>query len=153
LRTKIRNRTKSVSNTIQSLSAFGRCTMCDISCHFGISQWHVVTAPKVLKFRLVGSAPECRSCRRVHRVSEQKLKRKRCILASMTAIPHAAEALTSALDRFEQASTRLLGAVSGVGDGDAGEQLVEITAAKMQFSAGVALIRFSDEMWSALMDI
>ena len=71
----------------------------------------------------------------------------------MTAIPHAAEALTSALDRFEQASTRLLGAVSGVTDDDVGEQLVEITAAKMQFSAGVALIHFSDEMWSALIDI
>lgn len=71
----------------------------------------------------------------------------------MTAIPHAAEALTSALDRFEQTSTRLLGAVSGVTDDDVGEQLVEITAAKVQFSAGVALIHFSDEMWSALLDI
>ena len=71
----------------------------------------------------------------------------------MTAIPHAAEALTSALDRFEHASTRLLGAVSGVSNDDVGEQLVQITAAKIQFSAGVALIHFSDEMWSALMDI
>jgi hypothetical protein len=71
----------------------------------------------------------------------------------MTAIPHAAEALTSALDRFEHASTRLLGAVSGVTSDDAGEQLVQISAAKIQFSAGVALIHFSDEMWSALMDI
>jgi hypothetical protein len=71
----------------------------------------------------------------------------------MTAIPHAAEALTSALDRFEQASTRLLGAVSGATSQDAGEQLVEMSAARVQFSAGVAVIHFSDEMWSALMDI
>ena len=71
----------------------------------------------------------------------------------MTAIPHAAEALTSALDRFERASTRLLGAVSGADDDDAGQQLVEMTAAKVQFSAGVALIHFSNEIWSALLDI
>jgi hypothetical protein len=71
----------------------------------------------------------------------------------MTAIPHAAEALTSALDRFVRASTRLLGAVSGAREDDVGQQLVEITAAKVQFSAGVALIHFSDEMWSALLDI
>jgi hypothetical protein len=71
----------------------------------------------------------------------------------MTAIPHAAEALTSALDRFEHASPRLLGAVSGAASGDAGEQLVQISAARIQFSAGVALIHFSDEMWTALMDI
>jgi hypothetical protein len=75
------------------------------------------------------------------------------ILICMTAIPHAAEALTSALDRFEQAGARLLGAVSGARNDDVGQQLVEITAAKVQFSAGVALIHFSDEMWSALLDI
>lgn len=71
----------------------------------------------------------------------------------MTAIPHAAEALTSALDRFERASTRLLGAVSGASSDEASEQLVQVTAAKEQFSAGVALIHFSDEMWSALLEI
>jgi hypothetical protein len=71
----------------------------------------------------------------------------------MTAIPHAAEALTSALDRFDQASARLLGAVSGVDDSDVGEQLVQISAARVQFSAGVALVHFSDEMWAALIDI
>ncbi|MBI3438016.1 MAG: hypothetical protein HY054_05090 [Proteobacteria bacterium] len=71
----------------------------------------------------------------------------------MTAIPHAAEALTSALDRFERASTRLIGAVSGASNDDAGQQLVEVTAAKEQFSAGVALIHFSNEMWTALLDI
>ncbi|MBS0385752.1 MAG: hypothetical protein JSS00_10445 [Proteobacteria bacterium] len=71
----------------------------------------------------------------------------------MTAIPHAAEALTSALDRFERASVRLLGAVSGATSDDVGEQLVQVSAAKVQFSAGVALIHFSDEMWTALLDI
>ena len=71
----------------------------------------------------------------------------------MTAIPHAAEALTSALDRFERAGSRLLGAVSGATSGDPAEQLVEMSAAKIQFSAGVALIHFSDEMWRALIDV
>ena len=71
----------------------------------------------------------------------------------MTAIPHAAEALTSALDRFEQASTRLLGAVSGATSDEVGQQLAEISAARVQFSAGVAVIHFSDEMWSALINI
>lgn len=67
----------------------------------------------------------------------------------MTAIPHAAEALTSALDRFDVASLRLLGAVTGAG----GEALVEMTMAKTQAKASVAVIRFSDEMWSALLAI
>jgi hypothetical protein len=71
----------------------------------------------------------------------------------MTAIPHAAEALTSALDRFEQAGARLLGAVSGATSDDAAEQFVQISAARVQFSAGVALIHFSDELWSALLNI
>lgn len=70
----------------------------------------------------------------------------------MTAIPHAVVALTSALDRFERASSRMLGAVTG-SDGDAGTALVDMTTAKTQAKAGVAVIRFSDEMYKALLDI
>lgn len=70
----------------------------------------------------------------------------------MTAIPHAAEALTSASGRFERSSARLLEAASGVG-GDMAEPLVEMIAAKTQFKAAVATVRFADEMWDALLEI
>lgn len=70
----------------------------------------------------------------------------------MTAIPHAALALTSALDRFGHASSRLLEAVTGA-DADPGAALVEMSAAKTQAKAGVAVIRFADEMWDALIEI
>jgi hypothetical protein len=71
----------------------------------------------------------------------------------MTAIPHAAEALTSALDRFGHASARVLEAVTGADEADLGAALVEMSAAKMQAKAGVAVVRFSDEMWEALVQI
>jgi hypothetical protein len=71
----------------------------------------------------------------------------------MTAFPHAAEALTSALDRFGHASVRVLEAVTGVGDADLGESLVEMTKAKVQAKASIAVIRFSEEMWDALVEI
>ncbi len=71
----------------------------------------------------------------------------------MTAIPHAAEALTSALDRFGHASARVLGAVTGVSEADLGQALADMSAAKTQVKASVAVIRFSDEMWEALVRI
>jgi hypothetical protein len=71
----------------------------------------------------------------------------------MTAIPHAAEALTSALDRFGHASARVLEAVTGASDADLGQALVDMSAAKTQAIASVAVIRFSDEMWKALVEI
>jgi hypothetical protein len=71
----------------------------------------------------------------------------------MTAIPHAALALTSALDRFGHASARVSEAVTGGGDSDLGAALVEMSAAKTQAKAGVALIRFADEMYQALLEI
>jgi hypothetical protein len=70
----------------------------------------------------------------------------------MTAIPHAALALTSALDRFGLASSRVLGAVTGA-DEDLGSALVDMTMAKVQAKASVALIHFSNEMWDALLEI
>ncbi len=71
----------------------------------------------------------------------------------MTAIPHAALALTSALDRFGHASARVLEAVTGADDADLGAALVEMTEAKTQAKAGVAVIRFADEMYQALLEI
>jgi hypothetical protein len=71
----------------------------------------------------------------------------------MTAIPHAALALTSALDRFGHASARVLEAVTGADDAAMSEALVEMTEAKTQAKASVALIRFADEMYEALLEI
>ena len=71
----------------------------------------------------------------------------------MTAIPHAAEALTSALDRFGHASWRVLGAVTGGDEADLGSALVDMSAAKVQAKAALAVIHFSDEMWNALVEI
>lgn len=71
----------------------------------------------------------------------------------MTAIPHAAVALTSALDRFGHASARVLEAVTGADDQALGNALVDMSTAKAQAKAGVALIRFSDEMFDALVAI
>lgn len=72
----------------------------------------------------------------------------------MSAIPHAAEALTSASGRFEHASVRLLEAASGAADPAAmGAAIVDMAQAKMQFKAGLAVLRFSDEMYQALIDI
>ncbi len=71
----------------------------------------------------------------------------------MTAIPHAALALTSALDRFGHARSRMLEAVTGAGDADIGAALADMAAAKAQVKAGIAVIRLSDDMLAALLDI
>ena len=71
----------------------------------------------------------------------------------MTAIPHAALALTSALDRFELASVRVLGAVTGAEDENLGAALADLSAAKTQVKASVTVVRFADETWGALIAI
>ena len=71
----------------------------------------------------------------------------------MTAIPHAALALTSALGRFDAAATRAVEAATGADDVAIGEAMVEMIEAKTQVKAGVAIIRFADEMWDALLSI
>lgn len=71
----------------------------------------------------------------------------------MTAIPHAAEALTSASGRFERASARLLEAASGASAPHMAHALAELIEAKVQYKAGVAVVRFSDEMWRTLVEI
>ncbi|MBY0563108.1 MAG: hypothetical protein K2P58_02885 [Hyphomonadaceae bacterium] len=69
----------------------------------------------------------------------------------MTAIPPAAMALTSALGRFDRASVRMVEAATGAGDPAAA--LVDVVQAKAEVSAGVALVRFTDEMYKALLDV
>ena len=72
----------------------------------------------------------------------------------MTAIPHAAKALTSALDRFGSASSRLLEAVTGVDETeDLGDAMVDMIEAKAQAKASVAVIHFSDELFRALVEM
>ncbi|MBX9745577.1 MAG: hypothetical protein K2X34_01665 [Hyphomonadaceae bacterium] len=71
----------------------------------------------------------------------------------MTAIPHAAMALTSALDRFGHAGSRVLEAVTGGDDVAVGESLVAMSEAKVQAQASIAVIRFSDDMFKALLEI
>lgn len=71
----------------------------------------------------------------------------------MTAIPHAAGALTSALGRFERASQRLLEAATGASDVDIVTPLVEISEARHQAQAGLAMLRFSDAMMQTLLEL
>jgi len=68
----------------------------------------------------------------------------------MTAIPPIAVALTSALDRFEHAGSRMLGAVTGADDSAIGSAYVDMSTAKVQAVAAISMIRFSDEMYKAL---
>jgi hypothetical protein len=75
------------------------------------------------------------------------------MIVRMTAIPHAALALTSALDRFEHASAHVLEAVTGRDDAALADALVDRMEAKTQAKAGVLVIRFADEMWDALLEI
>ena len=71
----------------------------------------------------------------------------------MTAIPHAAEALSNASGRFERAGQRLLKAASGADNEDAGAALADMITAKAQYQASLAVIRFSNEMWGALLEL
>lgn len=72
----------------------------------------------------------------------------------MTAIPHAARALTSALGRFERASSQVLEAATGVGaSDDIATPLVEMIEAKTQARASIAVINFSDAMMAELLDM
>lgn len=71
----------------------------------------------------------------------------------MTAIPHAAVALTSALGRFDSAASRAVEAATGADDAALGEAMVDLIEAKTQVKASVAVIRFADEMWDALLAI
>ena len=71
----------------------------------------------------------------------------------MTAIPHAAEALSNASGRFERAGQRMLEAASGAEGEDVGAAMADMISAKAHYKAGLAVVRFSNEMWGALLDI
>lgn len=71
----------------------------------------------------------------------------------MTAIPHAAKALTSAFDRLEHASGRLLGAVNGASGADPAVALADMIQAKHQVKASVAVVRLADAMWRDLLEL
>lgn len=69
----------------------------------------------------------------------------------MTAIPHAALALTSALGRFEHASSRVLEAATGADD--LGRALAELSQAKVEVKAGATVLRLADDMYRTLLDV
>ena len=54
---------------------------------------------------------------------------------------------------FDAASVRLLRSVSAESREDPGAALADMSLAKAQFRAGLATIRFSSEMWDALLQI
>ena len=68
----------------------------------------------------------------------------------MSAIPHAAKALTSAFDRLELAATRTLEAVNGASGGTEAA-LTDMTMAKHQLKALVAVTRLADSMLAELL--
>jgi hypothetical protein len=70
----------------------------------------------------------------------------------MSAIPHAAKALTSAFDRLELAATRMLGAVNGA-SGGAEATLTDMTMAKHQLKAMVQVTRVADSMLAELLKL
>lgn len=54
---------------------------------------------------------------------------------------------------FDAASVRLLRSVTPESREDPGAALADMSLAKAQFRAGLATIRFSSEMWDALLQI
>ncbi len=72
----------------------------------------------------------------------------------MTATPHAAKALTSALGRFENASGRWIEAATGAGSAPAQmSALAGIVQARAQVQAAVAVQHLSDDMWEAVLEL
>lgn len=71
----------------------------------------------------------------------------------MTATPHAAKALTSALGRFENASGRWIEAATGAGSAHAPTALLAIVQAAAQVKAAVSVQHFSDDMWDAVLEL
>ncbi|MGE0596885.1 MAG: hypothetical protein AB7P07_10985 [Hyphomonadaceae bacterium] len=71
----------------------------------------------------------------------------------MSAIPSPALALTSAFGRLERSSAHVLDASMNRNDGHLAAALADQVEAKAQVRASVALVRFADEMYNALLDI
>ena len=62
-------------------------------------------------------------------------------------------ALDGAFARYQRTSGAFIGAVAGASDADAGAAVAEMIEAKTQAKAVMSTIRFSDEMFKALIDI
>ncbi len=72
----------------------------------------------------------------------------------MIAISRAAGAITGASGRFERASQRLLEAASGAGTSDdMATPMVDMMKAKTEFKAAIAVVKFSDAMMEALLNM
>lgn len=71
----------------------------------------------------------------------------------MSAITSPALALTRALDRFDRASARASAAAQKTDDVELTSALVDQRAAVTEVKAIRASVRFSDEMWKALLDL
>ncbi len=70
----------------------------------------------------------------------------------MSAFVSPVAALDAAFARYQRASGAFIGAVSG-GSEDAGAAVAEMIEAKVQAKAVVSTVRFSDEMFKALIEI
>jgi hypothetical protein len=71
----------------------------------------------------------------------------------MSATPSPALALTRAFDRFDRASARALNATRNTNDVDLATAFVDQRTAVTEVKAIRASVRFSDEMWKALLDL
>ena len=71
----------------------------------------------------------------------------------MSAISSPALALASAFDRFERSGARAVAAASGDERYDLATEMVDQIEAVAEVKANVALVRFADEMWNALLDV
>lgn len=71
----------------------------------------------------------------------------------MSATPSPALALTRAFDRLERSSARVVNAANSNDGGDLPSAIVDQIDAKAQTRAAMALVRFSDQMTKALLDI
>jgi len=71
----------------------------------------------------------------------------------MSAIPSPALALTRAFDRLERSGARVVNAAQSADGADLAPAIVDQMDAKAQARAAMALVKFSDEMTKALLDI
>lgn len=71
----------------------------------------------------------------------------------MSAIPSPALALTRAFDRFERSSAGVINAAAGIGDADLATELINQQSAVRDVQAALTTVRFSDEMFQALIEI
>jgi flagellar basal body rod protein FlgC len=71
----------------------------------------------------------------------------------MDPIATARYGLTAATQRFEASATRIASMGVEGQDVELGHEMVEMIAAKHQFSANLSVVRFARDMWDALLDL